>query len=176
MLDPQGRGGARWDVRFQAEAPDKPPLVLDFFMIAPSIDPTNHSPMVVGYLENAKAADHLVGQFVTVTLYVAPENDTVEIPTEALNEINGESLVFVQPDPANPEYILRRVVVIARFKDKSFVRSNKLTALEGKQSKQEVEKGRRPLEPLQARDLVVTRGILEMTAALEEQQSREGRR
>jgi multidrug efflux pump subunit AcrA (membrane-fusion protein) len=168
MLDQPERGPARWDVRFQSEASDKLPQSLDFFLISPSLEPFNHSPMVVGYLDNAKGTDHLVGQFVTVTLFVAPEKDTVEIPTEALNEINGESLVFVQPDPAKAEYIMRRVVVVARFKDKSFVRSNKLTALEEKQSKQEVERGRRPLEPLQARDLVVTRGILEMTACLDE--------
>jgi multidrug efflux pump subunit AcrA (membrane-fusion protein) len=168
MLDQPERGRAEWDVRFQSEPSDNLALKLEFFDIAPSLEPFNHAPMVRGYLDNVKGVDHLVGQFVTVTLFVAPEKDTVEIPTDALNEINGESLVFVQPDPAKPEYFIRRVVVVARFKDKSFVRSNKLTALEEKQSGQEVERGRRPLEPLQARDLVVTRGILEMTACLDE--------
>jgi hypothetical protein len=117
--------------------------------------------------------DRIVGQFVTVTLYVNPEPDTVEISTDALNEVNGESLVFVQPDPARPEYVQRRVVVVARFKDKSFVRSNKLTAKEAEQSKQEVQKGRHPLEPLQPGERVATRGVLEMTACLEDLLSKE---
>jgi cobalt-zinc-cadmium efflux system membrane fusion protein len=166
MLGNPDNGPARWDVRFQAESPEKPPMVLEFFMVAPSLDPTQHSPMVVGYLDNPKGLKHLVGQFVTVTLYVAPEPDTVEIPTDALNEVNGESLVFVQTNPAKNEFVLRRVSVVARFKDVCFVRS-KLTEKEEQQSRQEVEKRRRPLEPLHDGELVVTRGLLEMTAALE---------
>jgi membrane fusion protein, heavy metal efflux system len=173
-LDHPERGPPRWDVRFQTDPADKPPLVLDYFMIAPSLEPFNHSPMVIGYLGNPKGAEHLVGQFVTVTLYVAPEPDTVEISTDALNEVNGESLVFVQPDPAKPEYFQRRVVVVARFKDKSFVRS-KLTVKDEEQSKQEVEKGRHPLEPLQGGERVVGRGVLEMTACLEDLLSNAGK-
>jgi len=172
MLDHPEGGSARWDVRFQTESVEKPPLVLEFFQIAPSLEPFNHSPMVIGYLDNLKGNEHVVGQFVTVTLYVAPEPDTVEVPTDALNEVNGETLVFVQPDPAKSEYFQRRVVVAARFKDKSFVRS-KLTPKDEQQSKQEVERGRHALEPLQGGERVVTRGILELTACLEDKLSNE---
>jgi membrane fusion protein, heavy metal efflux system len=176
MLDQPERGPARWDVRFQSEAGDKPPLVLEFFQIAPSLEPFIHSPMVIGYLDNPKGNEHVVGQFVTVTLFVAPEPDTVEIPTDALNEVNGESLVFVQPDPARPEFIQKRVAVVARFKDKSFVRCDKLTARETEQSKQEVERGRHALEPLRSGERLVTRGVLEMTACLEDLLSKEVKR
>jgi multidrug efflux pump subunit AcrA (membrane-fusion protein) len=175
MLKHPERGPARWDVRFQSEAHDKPPLVLEFFQIAPSLEPFNHTPMVIGYLDNPKGGEHLVGQFVTVTLYATPEPDTVEIPTSALNEVNGESLVFVQPDPSKQEYFLRRVSVVSRFKEKSFVRS-KLTPQEEEQSKQEVERGRHPLEPLVSGERVATRGVLQMTACLEDLLSKEGKR
>jgi multidrug efflux pump subunit AcrA (membrane-fusion protein) len=167
MLDSPEKGPARWDVRFQADPPDKLPLQLTFFQVAPSLDPAQHTPMVVGYMDNPKGTDRLVGQFVTVTLYVAPEPDTVEVPTDALNEVNGESLVFVQSKTSKYDFIQRRVVVVARFKDFSFVRS-KLTDKEKEQSQQEVARNRRPLDVIQEGDRLVTRGILEMTARLED--------
>jgi hypothetical protein len=166
MLDHPDKGPARWDVRFQAEPADKPPHQLTFFTIAPSLEPTQHTPMVVGYIDNPKGSKYVAGQFVTVTLYVAPEPDTVEIPTDALNEVNGESLVFVQSKTSKNEFIQRRVVVVARFKDWSFVRT-KLTDKEKEQSQQEVARKRRPLEEIHEGDRLVTRGILEMTACLE---------
>jgi multidrug efflux pump subunit AcrA (membrane-fusion protein) len=172
LLEHPERGPARWDVRYQTDPADRLPEVLEFYQIAPSLEPFNHSPMVIGYLNNGKGNDHLVGQFVTVTLFVAPEPNTVEIPTDALNEVNGESLVWVQPDPAKAQYIQRRVVVVSRFKDKSYVRSQ-LTTKDEEQSKQEVQKGRLSLETLHAGERVVTRGVLEMTACLEDLMSKE---
>jgi multidrug efflux pump subunit AcrA (membrane-fusion protein) len=172
MLEHPEKGPARWDVRFQAEAADKPPLQLTFFQVAPSLDPAQHTPMVVGYIDNPKGSQYVAGQFVTVTLYVAPEPDTVEVPTDALNEVNGESLVFVQSKTSKYDFIQRRVVVVARFKDWSFVRS-KLTDKEKEQSQQEVARKRLPLAPLHEGDRLVTRGILEMTACLEDLQAQE---
>jgi hypothetical protein len=166
MLDHPEKGPARWDVRYQVGGVDKPPLELTFFTVAPSLEVTQHTPMVVGYIDNPKGVKYVVGQFVTVTLYVAPEPDTVEVPTDALNEVNGESLVFVQSKTSKYDFIQRRVVVVARFKDWSFVRS-KLTDKEKEQSQQEVARNRLPLAPLHEGDRVVTRGILEMTACLE---------
>jgi multidrug efflux pump subunit AcrA (membrane-fusion protein) len=117
MLDHPEKGPARWDVRLHAEGVDKPPMELTFFSVAPSLDPAQHTPMVVGYIDNPKGAKYLAGQYLTVTLYVAPEPDTVEVPTDALNEVNGESLVFVQSKTSKYDFIQRRVVVVARFKD-----------------------------------------------------------
>jgi multidrug efflux pump subunit AcrA (membrane-fusion protein) len=166
MLDDPSKGPARWDVRFQNDG-DRPPMELTFFQIASSLDPAQHSPMVIGYLDNPKGNKYVVGQFVTVTLYVAPEADTVEVRTDSLNEVNGESIVFVQSKTSPYEFIQRRVVVVARFKDWSLVRTRQLTPAEELQSRQEVARGRPPLVPIQEGDRLVTRGILESTACLE---------
>jgi cobalt-zinc-cadmium efflux system membrane fusion protein len=155
-----------WEVRFQADGPDVPPRKLKVVQIFPQIEPSQHTPTVMGYLDNSKDAKYLVGQFVTATIYVPPPPDTVEIPAEALNEVGGQALVFVETNAAKREYTLRRVPVEARFKDVVVIRS-KLTPDDKKVSRQEQEKGRRPIEPLLEGDRVITRGVVELTAALE---------
>jgi membrane fusion protein, heavy metal efflux system len=155
----------KWQVRFQSEPADTPPLELEITQIAPSLEPNQHTPMVMGYLDNPEGK-YLIGQFVTATIYMPPAPDTVEIPTEALNEVGGESLVFVQPDPAKREYALRRVAVVRHFKDVAFVRS-RLTAEEEKASFEDQKRGRLPIRPLLPGERVVVRGVVEMTAALE---------
>ena len=62
--------------------------------------------------------------------------------------------------------------VVARFKDFSRVRS-KLTDEQEKISAQEVTQGHWPLRPLLPGELVVTRGVVEMTTALETLLTRE---
>jgi cobalt-zinc-cadmium efflux system membrane fusion protein len=161
----------KWQIRFQSDPPNTPPLELEIVQIAPSLEPNQHNPMVIGYLDNPEGK-YLVGQFVTATIYMEPPPNTVEIPTEALNEVGGEAMVFVQPDPAKREFVLRRVAVVQRFKDVTFVRSE-LTPEEEKTSAREVERGRLPLSPLLADERVVTRGVVEMTAALEAQKTQQ---
>jgi multidrug efflux pump subunit AcrA (membrane-fusion protein) len=160
-----GTGKPKWHIRFQADPADKPPLVLTIDRIAPSLEPNQHNPMVIGYLDN-KDYQYLVGQAVIATLFVDPEKDTVEIPTDALNEIKGQSYVFVKDDKNKNEYSCRRVAVVQRFKDFSVIRS-KLTNEQKNFSIQEVKQGRWPLRPLLPNDLVVTRGVVELTTALE---------
>jgi cobalt-zinc-cadmium efflux system membrane fusion protein len=155
----------KWQIRFQSEPPNTPPLELEVVQIAPSLEPNQHNPMVIGYLDNPEGK-YLVGQFVTATIYMEPPANTVEIPTEALNEVGGEAMVFVQPDAAKREYVLRRVAVVQRFKDVTYVRSE-LTPAEENTSRMEEERGRMPLSPLRPGEHVVTRGVVEMTAALE---------
>jgi cobalt-zinc-cadmium efflux system membrane fusion protein len=155
----------KWQIRFQSESPNTPPLDLNILQISPAIEPNQHNPMVIGYLDNPEGK-YLVGQFVTATIFMPPDPDTVEVPTAALNEVDGQSLVFVQPDREKAEYTLRRVAVVRRFKDITYVRS-RLTPEEQKTSAEEVKFGRRPIQPLMSGELVLTGGIVQMTAALE---------
>jgi cobalt-zinc-cadmium efflux system membrane fusion protein len=159
--------GARlkWQIRFQSEPANTPPLELDILMIAPSLEPNQHSPMVIGYLDNPEGK-YLIGQFVTATIFMPPDADSVDLPTAALNEVDGQSLVFVQPDRGKAEYALRRVAVVRRFKEVVFVRT-KLTEDERKTSEDEVKLGRRPIRQLLPGERVLTGGIVQMTAALE---------
>jgi multidrug efflux pump subunit AcrA (membrane-fusion protein) len=173
MLVPNA-GDPTWNIEVQAFPEDKlPPM--KFTQIAPSLEPNQHTPMLMGYLVNPESKKYVVGQFVTATIMVRSEANTVEIPTKALNEVNGEALVFVQPDKAKNEFFLRRVAVVHRFKDVTLVRT-KLTAAEDKQNvldaARKTSKG--PMEPLLADEMVVTQGVVELTAALEDLLTKEG--
>jgi cobalt-zinc-cadmium efflux system membrane fusion protein len=166
-----GQGQLRWKIRIEAE-PDIPLLDLPVLRIAPSLDPNNHTALVIGRIsnpiKNTRLEDkHLiVGQFVTATVEVPPAPNLVEIPTNALNEVNGESLVIVRPNPDRHEYALRRIAVVRRSKEVTQVRS-KLTPQDEAFSEEEVRQGRRPIETLRVGDLVVTRGVTEITDAFD---------
>jgi cobalt-zinc-cadmium efflux system membrane fusion protein len=169
-------GQVRWKIRVDAE-PDIPPLDLPILRIAPSLDPNQHTALVIGRIDNPVKDKQLMdkyllaGQFVTATMEVPPGPNLVDLPTNALNEVDGESLVFVQPDPDRPEFVLRRVVVVRRTKEVTQVRS-KLTPQDLQASEEEVKQGRRPFETLQAGgpgkrgDVVLTRGVTELTEVL----------
>jgi membrane fusion protein, heavy metal efflux system len=159
----EGQTKFKWTIQVEGASE---PMELPISQVATSIDPNNHTFLVMGYLPNP---DHKyrAGQFVTATIYAEPDRDTVEIPTAALNEVESEALVFVQPDPAKPEYMLRRVSVVHRFKDATFIRSE-LTEQDNKNSAAEVKRGKHPIEPLRPGERVVTRGVVELTSALDD--------
>lgn len=130
--------------------------------IADIINPNDHMALVVGSVENARG-DLRVGQFITATIDLPPEPDTVEIPSRALVEDGVESVAFVQSSAGNGpehEYTLRRLSVVRRYHDVIFVRS-KLTP----------EQKRAGLEELHPGERVIAAKALELKAALEEQQS-----
>jgi cobalt-zinc-cadmium efflux system membrane fusion protein len=152
-----------WQVRLNAE-PQSPPLEGPVLRIAPSLDPVQRTLLVIGSVDNP-GGRLIVGQMISATIFVRPEPGLVEIPTDALNEQNGQSIVFVQPDPNKLEFALRRVAVSDRFQDVVFVRS-KLTPLDEYESRQGRERGLRPIEPLRPGERVITRGVTMMTVAL----------
>jgi cobalt-zinc-cadmium efflux system membrane fusion protein len=154
----------KWEIQFQSDPPGTRPLELDIQQVAPSVDPNVRSLMVMGYLPN-KDNKYLIGQFVTATIFLDPDPDTVEIPTNALNDVDGQMLVLVEKDAGKREYVLRRVAVEQRFEKVSVVRS-KLTDKERQLSEVEQARGRRPIEPLLPGERVLTNGIVELTAAL----------
>jgi membrane fusion protein, heavy metal efflux system len=121
--------------------------------------------MLLGYLDNPDRR-FLVGQFVTATILLPPPKDTVQIPTEAINSVEGQDLIFVA-DPDNPhEYFQRRVAVVHRSKDTTLVRS-KLTPDDERRSESEVTRGRPPLAGLTSGEKIMNRGVIELTAALD---------
>jgi multidrug efflux pump subunit AcrA (membrane-fusion protein) len=163
------KGNLRWQIQVQAY-PNDEPLDLPVLQFAPALDPNLRTPMVIGYLPN-KENKYIVGQFVTATFFVNPEPDTVEIPTDALNEVEGEALVFVETNAEKHEYTLRRVAVVERFKEFTFVRG-KLTKRDREFSEAEQVKGRRPIQPLLPGERVVTLGVVQLTAALETEKTK----
>jgi cobalt-zinc-cadmium efflux system membrane fusion protein len=164
VISRHGPRAATWQIRFQAD-PTAPPIESEIVQISPSLDPNPHTPMLIGYLNNPDRK-YLVGQFVTATIFVPPPSDTVQVPTESINSVEGQDLVFVA-DPKTPhEYFLRRLAVVHRFKDVTLVRS-KLTPDDERLSAAEVARGRPPLSPLAPGEKVMNRGVIELTSALE---------
>src|SRR5262249_46378550 len=78
------------------------------------IDATQHTAVVKGYIDNPEGKLR-AGQFVSATVNLPPPPDVVEVPLTALAEDGRQSFVFVQPDPAQPRYTMRRVQVTHRF-------------------------------------------------------------
>ena len=148
----------RWTIRLNSN-PDGPPIVGLADRIGDIINPNDHMALVVGSVENSRG-ELRVGQFVTATISLPPEADTVEIPSRALVEDGVESVAFVRDSsgdgPAH-EYTLRRLSVVRRYHDVIFVRS-KLTP----------EQKRAGLEELHPGERVISAKALELKAALEE--------
>jgi cobalt-zinc-cadmium efflux system membrane fusion protein len=145
-----------WDIALQAD-PKAPHLTGTLVRLAPSLDYTQHTPLLVGVVDNPNGR-LLVGQFVTATIFVPLEDNLVEIPTTALNEERGQSVVFVQRDPQKLEFTLQAVEVVHRFKDVVYVRSQ---LAKGAQLP-----GALPVLALHPGDRVITESVVELTKAL----------
>jgi cobalt-zinc-cadmium efflux system membrane fusion protein len=137
------------------------------------IDPNQHTAVVKGYIDNP-SGQLRAGQFVSATVQVAPPDDVVEVPLTALAEDGKHSFVFVQTDPAKHNYTMRRVKVTLRFETVAFVRT-RLTPDESKLTPAEVKQGLQPLQPLKAGERILTTGVLELRAALEDRMSKKAR-
>lgn len=126
--------------------------------IRPMIDPTVHAALIKGKVNNHQGR-LFSGQFITAVVDLPPAANEVVIPTAALVEDGQESVVFVQPDLAQPRYLLRSVAVVRRGRDVVHVRS----VLRPRDE-------RKGLKPLQPGEHVVTPGAIELRAALRDLQ------
>lgn len=168
----RGPSANRLEVRLLSAA-EQPPLVGRLERIAPSLDPNLRTMLVVGRVSNPEGR-LLVGQLVTATLYVPPGPDLVQVPTAALNEVDGQALVFVKVSAASSAateelaLCLKRVAIVQRFADVVLVR-RQLSAAERALAEREQQAGRRPLEPLLPGEVVVTRGVPLLTNEVRDQ-------
>jgi len=157
-----------WEILLQADPKAKP---LNGFplRIASSLDYAQHTPVLVGIVDNPDTK-LLVGQFVTAKIFVPVEKDLVEIPTNAVNEEKGQSIVFVQresKDPDKLEFTMRAVSIVHRFKDVVYVRSSP-----PKQAN-DLAPDMLPLRALEAGDKVLTESVVETTKALRDLRAKE---
>jgi cobalt-zinc-cadmium efflux system membrane fusion protein len=134
------------------------------------LDANQHTAVVKGHIDNPDGRLR-AGQFVSATIALAPPPDVVEVPLTALAEDGKQSFVFVQPDPAKPHYTMRRVQVTLRFEKTAFVRSN-LKPEEERLTPEETAQGLQPRQPLKPGEQVLTSGVLELRAALEDRESK----
>jgi cobalt-zinc-cadmium efflux system membrane fusion protein len=148
-----------------------PPIEAKIDEVSYILDPNQHTAVVKGYIDNA-AHKMRAGQFVTASVALPAPDGVVEVPLTALAEDGRQSIVFVQPDPEQARYTLRRVVVASRFETTAFVKS-RLTPEEAKLTPQEAELGLYQPEPLRPSERVIISGALELRAALEDKESQE---
>ncbi len=166
-LNKPGANPLKWDIMLQAD-PKGPPLDGTLVRIGPSLDPNDHRPLLVGLVNNP-AGKLLVGQFITATIYVPVEKGLVEIPTNALNEEQGQSIVFVQRDPKNHplEFQIKAVSVVYRFKDVVYVRSEL-----PEENAKTTNPGPLPIQALEPGEYVLTESVVELTRALSDLQAK----
>ena len=124
------------------------------------VDPTQHTAPVMGMVRNDDGKLR-VGQFAKATVDLPAPSNVVSVPSSALAEDGDESVLFVQPDPTKPRFARRRIAVAMRLRDGIYVRSE-LSEKERKKGLQEVKAG----------EFIVTEGVLELQAALEDLQER----
>jgi cobalt-zinc-cadmium efflux system membrane fusion protein len=124
------------------------------------VDPSQHTDPVRGRVYNTSGKLR-VGQFVTATVNLPAPANVVSVPSSAIAEDGAESIVFVQPDPSKMRYVPRRVSVAMRLRDMVYVRSE-LTQQESKKGLQAIKPG----------EFIVTEGVLELQAALEDLQAK----
>jgi cobalt-zinc-cadmium efflux system membrane fusion protein len=128
------------------------------------IDPNQHTAVVKGHIDNPKEVLR-AGQFISATVELPPPADVVEVPIDAVSEDGQQAVVFVLTDPAHHHYTMRRVQLEARFAETAFVRS-KAFDKSVQPTKEEVEQGILPKEPLHAGELILQTGVGELKVKL----------
>ncbi|HEY7330994.1 MAG TPA: efflux RND transporter periplasmic adaptor subunit [Gemmataceae bacterium] len=152
--------GYPWQVRAGADLNNRVLQSDGLQKIGLVVDPTQHTDPIMGLVDNS-SGELRVGQFVTATVDLPAPPNVISLPSSALVEDGDESIVFVQPDPAKRRYVMRRVSVAMRLRDVVYVRSV-LTQTERKKGLKEVKPG----------EVLVTEGVLELQAALEDLQAK----
>jgi cobalt-zinc-cadmium efflux system membrane fusion protein len=135
------------------------------------IDPNQHTAVIKGYIDNPKEAIR-AGQFISATVQIPPPKDVVEVSLDAIVEDGQTSVVFVQTDPKEHHYTMRRVQITNRFEHTAFVRSKPFTKAELELTPEEKAQGIQFLQPLRAGEHILKTGVGELKAALLDLESR----
>jgi cobalt-zinc-cadmium efflux system membrane fusion protein len=120
------------------------------------INPNQHTAIIKGYIDNPEGKLR-AGQFITASITLSPPVGVLVLPAGAVVEEGHQTFVFIQPDPKKLFYEQRRVVVVRRGQDVVHIRS-RLTPEQERQGFQTVRLGER----------VVTPGVVELKAILED--------
>lgn len=86
------------------------------------IDPTQHTALVTGRVDNPSGRLK-IGQFVGATVQLPPPGNELELPATAVVEDGRESVVFIQPDPQQSEFVRRSVNVVRRLRETVYVKN-----------------------------------------------------
>jgi cobalt-zinc-cadmium efflux system membrane fusion protein len=173
-------GQLKWRVRtVGAEADGVEGTITEIGVI---IDPNQHTAVIKGFVPNPSGKIR-AGQFANATVELLAPQGVVEIPMNAVVEDGRQSIVFVQTNEKEHEYVMRRVEVMNRFEKTVFVRStpfptsNEMKEEERNQVELERKQGLLPKTPLKKDDVVLTNGVMELKAhVIEKEASRRSKK
>ncbi len=154
ILETLGPRQRKWTIQLNAE-PTAKPLQGNFERIGNIIDPSQHTALVMGWVDNSSGRLR-AGQFITAHVNLPADPDEVAIPVSALVDQEGESRVFVQINGEKNRFTCRRVMPTRRRDNLVFI-TTKPHAIPGKPS----------METLKIGERVVVQGGVELAAELE---------
>jgi cobalt-zinc-cadmium efflux system membrane fusion protein len=105
-----------WTVYLKGD-PDAIPMKGALSRIGQVIDPTQHSALVMGWVDNPDERLRS-GQFISASVSRPAPPNTVYVPASAVLEDGQESVVFVKLPGDTDRYALRRVRVLRRYSDR----------------------------------------------------------
>ena len=144
-----------WKIDIKADPNDIPiPGKID--LIGSIVDPAQHSAAIMGSLDNTDGRLN-IGQFITATIDLPPDPTMVAVPTTALVEQGDDTQIFVEVDAVHHEFARRQVMVTRRGRNLAFVRVSPTSS-----------ERREGDEPLHAGEHVITTGVLELAAQLDD--------
>jgi cobalt-zinc-cadmium efflux system membrane fusion protein len=141
-----------WKV-YLNEAGDGKPVEGAIDRIGKIIDPTQHTGLVTGWIDNP--GDRFIGEFITAAVDLPADTSLVAIPSSALIEEGDAARVLVAVDSTHLAFTPRMVAVVERGRQTVLIRAEPDAA----------EK-RRGAQPLRAGEEVVTTGNLQLAAEL----------
>ena len=113
-----------WMIKLKA-MPDAPGIRGDFEMIGTVVDPTQHTAVVIGWVDNKDEALR-IGQFITASIDLPANPDEVAIPDMALIEEGATNTIFLVNDAGadgGMEITRRNIAVVRRTSNLVYVRS-----------------------------------------------------
>jgi len=148
----------QWSIHVRSD-PEAQSLAGRFDQIGPIIDSSQHTALVMGWVDNSEYRLR-IGQFITATIDLPAPKDAVTVPLKALVDQGGKYRVFVQTDPNKPEYTSKEVTPLGHCPNEQVYLSTHAPSagVHAKGAGDYLKPG----------DIVVTSGALEMAAAMDE--------
>src|SRR5262249_43929903 len=111
-LTPEQR---RWTIVLKAD-PKAEFLAGRFDRIGDSVDPSQHTALVMGWVDNSSGTLR-IGQFVTARIELPAAADEVAVPLGALVDLDGNSYIFTRSAHAPWAFTRHRVHPVRRFEN-----------------------------------------------------------
>jgi cobalt-zinc-cadmium efflux system membrane fusion protein len=158
-LKPEQR---RWTIRPQASS-HGPAARGRIAEVGYLIEPNQHTAVVTGDVENPEGRLR-PGQLITASITLPPAAGEVVLPATAVVDDGRRAFVFVQPDAKKLYYEQRRVLIVRRGHDLLHVRS-----------RLSPEQRRRGFQTVRPGERIVTSGVIELKATLDDLKAGEDR-